>query len=87
MQVTGDISVWPKAARIWVPGNTADISRSNASGAGAAPHDITRSFSSRGRAFCSAHTACHCAGTRKMPVTFSAASTSSSWPGSNAPNG
>ncbi|COW57295.1 Uncharacterised protein [Mycobacterium tuberculosis] len=87
MQVTGDISVWPNAASIWVSGKVADICRSNASGAGAAPHDNTRNLKSRGRACCSVQTACHCAGTRKMPVTFSASSTSSSCPGSNAPSG
>ncbi len=87
MQVTGDISVWPKAASIWVPGNVSDISLSSVSDAGAAPHDITRNRTSRGRTRCSAQTACHCAGTRKIPVTFSAASTSSRCPGSNPPSG
>ena len=45
MQVTGDISVWPNAARIWAPGNVSAMSRSSVSDAGAAPHDSTRSCS------------------------------------------
>ena len=87
MQVTGDISVWPNAARILAPGNVCAMSRSRVSEAGAAPQDSVRSCSRRGLARCSAHTACHCAGTRKIPVTFSCARTSSRWPGSNAPSG
>ena len=61
--------------------------RSRVSEAGAAPQEMTRSFSARGWACCTAHTACHWAGTRKMPVTFSASSTSSSAAGSKAPSG
>ena len=72
MQVTGDISVCPNAARICVPGKVSAISRSSVSDAGAAPQDSTRSLRSRGLARCAAHTACHCAGTRKIPVTCSA---------------
>ena len=71
MHVTGDISVWPNAAKICVPGKVSDMSRSRVSDAGAAPHDSTRSLSSRGSARWAAHTACHCAGTRKIDVTFS----------------
>ena len=70
MQVTGDISVWPKAARIRAPGKVSAICRSNRSDAGAAPQDNVRRLNGRGRACCSAQTACHCAGTRKIPVTF-----------------
>ena len=87
MQVTGDISVWPNAASICVPGKVSDICRSRVSDAGAAPHEITLNLTSRGFACCALHTACHWAGTRKIPVTFSAASTSSKCPGSNAPSG
>jgi len=59
IQVTGDISVCPNAARIWVPGKVSDIWRSSESGAGAAPQDNTRSRRSRGCACCAAQTACH----------------------------
>ena len=66
MHVTGDISVCPNAARIWLPGKVSAMSRSSVSDAGAAPHDNTRNRSFRGFARCAAQTACHCAGTRKI---------------------
>ncbi|SKS62944.1 Uncharacterised protein [Mycobacteroides abscessus subsp. abscessus] len=55
--------------------------------AGAAPQDRVLSLTLRGFACCAAQTACHCAGTKKIPVTPSDSRTSSSAPGSNAPSG
>ncbi|SKV97863.1 Uncharacterised protein [Mycobacteroides abscessus subsp. massiliense] len=87
MQVTGDISVCPNAARILASGNVSDIVRSSTSLAGAAPQESVFSLILRGFACWAAQTACHWAGTRKIPVTPSDSRTSSSAPGSKAPNG
>ena len=54
---------------------------------GAAPHEMFRSTRSRGRACCSAQTACHWTGTRKMLVICSASSVSRRAAGSNSWSG
>ncbi len=75
--MTGDISVWPNADRMFACGNTRDMSSSRLTDAGAAPHVIVRSDCVRRVASGWAHMTCHWAGTRNTPVTPSVSITSS----------
>jgi hypothetical protein len=82
--VTGDISVWPNTETISTCGKVSAIFSSRLTLAGAAPHEIVRSdCESRVASGCAQRT-CHCAGTRKSPVTFSESTTSSVVCASNA---
>ena len=83
----GLISVWPKTAQLRASGNVSAIARRIVSVDGAAPQEMLRRTRLLGRACCSAQTACHCTGTRKMLVICSASSVSRRAAGSNACSG
>ena len=86
-QVMGLISVWPNTAQFRASGKVSAMARRIVSVDGAAPQEMLRSTRLRGRAFCSAQTACHCTGTRKMLVICSASRVSRTAAGSKACSG
>ena len=88
MHVTGDISVWPNAARILVSGKRLrHLAQQRVRRRRGAPRHDPQPEVARLAPAGRRRPPATAPGTRKMPVTFSASSTSSSCPGSNAPSG